>query len=151
MRVNNLLVKSYAPKTTGNIQYMGLGGNITSVMRKEYADLRVFHHHIYEFKKGIRNLILTTEKSIYKEPIEKRLQSEGIDYIIHDVDKNKINVYFGAKQCVEVVKTFNPRLNELTPEQDFMLGIMLGYDRVKQCERFLEYKKKNIKIKNIKE
>lgn len=151
MRVNNLLVKSYVPKTNGNIQYMGLGGNITSVKRKEYADLRVFHHHIYEFKKGIRNLILTTEKSIYKEPIEKRLQSEGIDYIIHDVDKNKINVYFGAKQCVEVVKTFNPRLNELTPEQDFMLGIMLGYDRVKQCERFLEYKKKNIKIKNIKE
>lgn len=151
MRVNNIFAKSYSEKTNSNIQYMGRGANVTSVMKKEYADLRVFYHHIYEFKKGIRNLILTTEKAIYKEPIERRLQNEGINYIIHDVDKNKINVYFGAKQCVEVVKTFNPRLNELTPEQDFMLGIMLGYDRVKQCERFLEYKKKNVKIKNIKE
>ena len=151
MRVNNIFAKSYSEKTNSNIQYMGRCANVTSVMKKEYADLRVFYHHIYEFKKGIRNLILTTEKAIYREPIERRLQNEGIDYIIHDVDKNKINVYFGAKQCVEVVKTFNPRLNELTPEQDFMLGIMLGYDRVKQCERFLEYKKKNVKIKNIKE
>ncbi len=151
MRVNNIFAKSYAEKTNSNIQYLGRGANVTSVMKKEYADLRVFYHHIYEFKKGIRNLILTTEKAIYREPIERRLQSEGIDYIIHDIDKNKINVYFGAKQCVEVVKTFNPRLNELTPEQDFMLGIMLGYDRVKQCERFLEYKKRNVKIKNIKE
>lgn len=56
-------------------------------------DLRVFHHHIYEFKKGIRNLILTTEKAIYREPIERRLQNENIDYVIHDIGGNKINVY----------------------------------------------------------
>lgn len=34
----------------------GMNGNMT-------ADLRVFYHHIYEYKKGIRNLILTTEKA----------------------------------------------------------------------------------------
>ncbi len=124
---------------------------ITPGVKKEYADLRVFHHHIYEFKKGIRNLILTTEKSIYRKPIEQRLQNENIDYVIHDVDKNKINVYFGSKPCVDVVKTFNPKLNELTPEQDFMLGIMLGYDRVKQCVRYLDFKKRNLNVKNIKE
>lgn len=50
-------------------QFQGKTSSIT-----EIADLRVFHHHIYEFKKGIRNLILTTEKSKYKETIASRLQ-----------------------------------------------------------------------------
>ena len=107
----------------------------------EYSDLKVFYHHIYEYKKGIRNLILTTEKAEYKNSIENRLKRENIDYVIHDISNNKINVYFGAKECVDVVKTFNSKLNELTPEQDFMLGIMLGYDRVKQCERYMKIKK----------
>ena len=114
----------------------------------EIADLRVFHHHIYEFKKGIRNLILTTEKSIYKPSIEKRLNNEKIDYVIHDIGKDKINVYFGAPECVDVVRTFTPKLNELTAEQDFMLGIMLGYDRVKQCIRYMKIKNNVIKLKN---
>ena len=59
---------------------------------------------------------------------------------------NKINVYFGAKQCVDVVKTFNPKLNELSAEQDFILGIMLGYDRVRQCERYMKIKNNLIKM-----
>ena len=112
----------------------------------EYSDLKVFYHHIYEYKKGIRNLILTTEKAEYKNSIENRLKRENIDYVIHDISNNKINVYFGAKECVDVVKTFNSKLNELTPEQDFMLGIILGYDRVKQCERYMKIKNKIIKI-----
>ncbi|MCD8378025.1 MAG: DUF2023 family protein [Candidatus Gastranaerophilales bacterium] len=115
---------------------------ITPEQLAEYSDLRVFHHHIYEYKKGLRNLILTTEKSKYREPIEDRLKNEQIDYVIHDIPKDKINVYFGEKACVDVVKTFNPKLNELSPEQDFILGIMLGYDRVKQCLRYLKFKDK---------
>lgn len=150
MKVNSVQNYSFSNKTKTPVFLAGVP-KITPGMKKEYADLRVFYHHIYEFKKGIRNLILTTEKSSYRQPIEHRLQKENIDYVIHDVDKNKINVYFGEKSCVDVVKTFNPRLNELTPEQDFMLGIMLGYDRVKQCVRYLEYKKKNLTINNIKE
>ena len=62
------------------------------------------------------------------------------------MDNNKINVYFGAKPCVDVVRTFNPRLNELTPEQDFMLGTMLGYERVKQCERYMKIRSGKIKL-----
>ncbi len=119
---------------------------ITPALKQEYADLRVFHHHIYEFKKGIRNLILTTEKAVYKKPIEERLNNEKIDYVIHDIGNNKINVYFGAPQCVNVVRTFNPKLNQLTAEQDFILGIMLGYDRVKQCERYMNIKNNIIKL-----
>lgn len=117
-------------------------------IKDECIDLRVFHHHIYEFKKGIRNLILTTEKGIYKKSIEQRLKNENIDYVIHDIANNKINVYFGAPECVNVVRTFNPKLNELSAEQDFMLGIMLGYDRVKQCERYMKIKNNVIKLGN---
>lgn len=113
---------------------------------EEINDLKVFKHHIYEYKKGLRNLILTTEKAKYKDAIEEKLKHEGISYIIHEIKNNNINVYFGADQCIDVVKTFNPKLNKLTPEQDFILGIMLGYDRLKQCERYLKIKTKQIKL-----
>ncbi len=31
-------------------------------------------------------------------------------------------------------------LNELTPEEDFMLGALLGYDIRMQCERYCQRK-----------
>ena len=40
-------------------QFQGKTSSIT-----EIADLRVFHHHIYEFKKGIRNLIQSIKKQL---------------------------------------------------------------------------------------
>ena len=110
-------------------------------------DLRVFNHHIYEYKKGLRNLILTTEKAKHREVIENKLQSNNIPYIIHEINKGQnINVYFGEESCIDVVKTFNPRLNKLSAEQDFILGIMLGYDRVKQCQRYMKIKNHVIKL-----
>ena len=100
--------------------------------------LYVFYHHIYEFQKGLRNLVLCTEKAVEREKIEARLQKENISYLIHEIAGNKINVYFGNEACINVVKSFNnPKLNEISDEQDFILGIMLGYDRLQQCERYL--------------
>ena len=105
----------------------------------QWNDLRVFSHHIYEYKKGLRNLILTTEKTSNQNIIENRLKKEGIDYLIQEVDKNKINVFFGKKDCIGVIKAFNqPRLNEYTPEQDFILGTLLGYDKIQGCQRYLK-------------
>lgn len=119
---------------------------ISDAKRQQICDLQVFNHHIYEYKKGIRNMVLTTEKSQYKQPIENRLKREKIDYAIQDVNKDKINVFFGAKKCIDVVKTFiHKKLNDLSPEQDFILGTLLGYDRVKQCDRYLEMMKKQKK------
>lgn len=118
---------------------------------EEISDLKVFYHHIYEYKKGLRNLILTTEKAKYKDKIEDKLKHNKIDYHITKVDNNKINVFFGAPQCIEVVKTFNTKLNRLSPEQDFMLGIMLGYDRVKQCERYMKFKNRSIQHTTVEE
>ncbi len=151
MKINGIMQTNFS-KTTFNYKtspfFCAKPFDVNSTLKKECADLRVFHHHIYEFKKGIRNLILTTEKSMYKPVIEKRLGNEKIDYVIHDIGKDKINVYFGAPECVDVVRTFTPKLNELTAEQDFMLGIMLGYDRVKQCVRYMKIKNNIIKLKN---
>ena len=40
---------------------------------------------------------------------------------------------------VETVRRFVDKpLCELTPEEDFMLGALLGYDREQQCRRYLE-------------
>lgn len=128
------------PKNNHNHNFCAGTKPLTKIELQKIADLKVFNHHIYEFKKGIRNMILTTEKSKYKEDISKKLDNEKIDYVIHDIDRNKINVYFGEKPCIDVVKTFDTRLNKLTPEQDFILGIMLGYDKVKQCVRYLDFR-----------
>lgn len=35
---------------------------------------------------------------------------------------------------------FNKPLSQLTPEEDFILGAMLGYDICAQCERYCERK-----------
>jgi len=110
--------------------------------KQTVSDLYVFNHHIYEYKKGLRNLVLTTEKASNRKTIEDRLVKEIISYVVHEVSKDKINVYFGHQECIDVVDTFNPHLNLLTPEQDFILGIMLGYDGVKQCKRYMKMRRK---------
>ena len=115
----------------------------------QFNELRVFYHHIYEYKKGLRSLVLTTEKAANRTIIEAKLQKENIPYIIKDVNSKNINVFFGNKDCIRVVSTFNSRLDKITPEQDFMLGIMLGYDKILQCKRYFIMRDKFIK-KNMK-
>jgi hypothetical protein len=100
--------------------------------------MSIFQHHIYEFKKGLRNLVLYTGPAEYRRSIETRLSKSGIDYLIYPLGKARINVFFGHAVCVEVVRRMGcENLADLSDEHDFMLGIMLGYDRIKQCERYL--------------
>ncbi len=112
------------------------------------ADMAVFGHHIYEYKKGIRNLFLKTTKMQNKDIIESRLNKENIAYTIHELpNKNNINVYFGAAECVDVVKSFKEtNLKNLTAEQDFILGTMLGYSPIEECKRYLRILKGEIKL-----
>lgn len=110
---------------------------------KQCSELKVFCHHIYEYKKGLRNLILTTEKISNKDYITARLEKEKIPYIIHPAGERTINVFFGNEDCIKVVATFDKHLNKLSNEQDFMLGIMLGYDKILQCQRYLKRLGKN--------
>lgn len=107
---------------------------------ENFNELRVFIHHIYEYKKGLRSLILTTEKKSNLQYIEQRLQKEEIPYFITPVSEKSpsINVFFGNQDCVNAIKTFQKPLNKLSDEQDFMLGIMLGYDKILQCQRYMK-------------
>jgi hypothetical protein len=92
---------------------------------------------MYEYKKGLRSLILHTAKSGCKHTIICRLEKDDISYLVQDIDENRFNVFFGDENCVEVVRRFGTTLDKLTSEQDFILGIMLGYDRIMQCRRYL--------------
>lgn len=111
------------------------------------VDLQVLIHHIYEYKKGIRNMVLHTMTKAERADAEFLLTQKGICYYIETVNDHKINVFFGNPVCVKVVQSFGSKmLSEHTAEEDFILGIMLGYDRSKQCERYLEKKHKITKV-----
>ncbi|MFZ2071790.1 MAG: DUF2023 family protein [Halobacteriota archaeon] len=104
--------------------------------------MEVFIHHIQEYKKGLRTLVLHTTKASERDAIEKKLKREMIDYYIQKVNGTKINVFFGNSICIDVIKQMNfESLSNLTDEEDFILGTMLGYDRLKQCERYLKRKR----------
>ncbi len=103
------------------------------------ANIQIVKHHIYEYKKGVRNLVLHTMKSTEEDLVVKLLKKKGVCFLINRVTENKINVFLGNPECVEIVRSFRSKpLNKLSPEQDFMLGIMLGYDRKNQFNRYLK-------------
>jgi len=111
----------------------------TSCMHFTSTDLQILKHHIYEYRKGVRNLILHTMKKEEEHLATFLLQNKKISYHIEAVNEHKINVFFGHPQCVEIVRSFKGKmLNKYTPEQDFILGIMLGYGRDQQFDRYLK-------------
>ncbi|MBQ4279928.1 MAG: DUF2023 family protein [Rikenellaceae bacterium] len=102
-----------------------------------FGEMKMFMHHIYEFKKGIRSLVLCTMCRTCADLVAERLRGQGIGYVVQEVDGRRVNLYFGKQACLDAVRTFvHKPLNRLTPEEDFMLGAMLGYDIAQQCERF---------------
>ena len=108
--------------------------------------VRLFLNHIYEFKKGVRNMVLYTMNREYEEFAVRRLENQNISYMIQKVGPNKINLFFGKPECMEAIRHIIIRpLNKLTPEEDFILGAMLGYDICQQCKRYCG-KKGGIKI-----
>lgn len=106
------------------------------------SEFMVLSNHIYEYKKGIRNLVLFTLNAKYESMACERLKNQNIDYVVQRVEDRNVNIYFGESCCLDVIRTFISRpVNQLSPEEDFMLGALLGYDICKQCTRFC--KKKN--------
>ena len=101
--------------------------------------MEIFCHHVYEYWKGLRNLILHTAPLSDLTVITHKLDHHKIPYLIHRIGDDRINVFFGHPDCISVVKKFGTiDLSRLTDEQDFILGIMLGYDRMQQCSRYLK-------------
>ena len=132
------------------------------------ADLKVFLNHIYEFKKGVRRMVLyTTNKKYedfavkrlegvrrmvlyttnkkYEDFAVKRLANQRIKFIVQQVDDERINLFFGCDECIEAIRLLvNRPLNKLTPEEDFILGAMLGYDICVQCRRYCDRKQRKM-------
>ena len=73
----------------------------------------------------------------------RKLESQNIKYVIQPVGNDRWSLYFGREECLNAIRIIVTRpLNLLTPEEDFMLGAMLGYDICAQCERYCELKDK---------
>jgi hypothetical protein len=103
--------------------------------------MQVLNHHIYEYQKGLRDLILHTTHDSFEDRIVRKLEKRNIPYLIYHTADDKINVFFGDGICIEVLKEIDKwDLAKYSDEEDFILGIMLGYDRKKQCVRYLERK-----------
>ena len=104
---------------------------------------KVLANHIYEYKKGVRRMILFTCNRRFEQMACHRLYRQSIDYVVQPAGKENVNVYFGRRECLDAIRLFvNRPLNELTPEEVFILGDMLGYDICAQCERYCERKGK---------
>ena len=104
-------------------------------------DMKVLMNHIYEFQKGVRKMVLFTFNKKYEEFALERLKRQNINYIIQPVGNDRMNLFFGKKECMDAIRLMvNRPLNQLTPEEDFILGALLGYDICAQCERYCERK-----------
>lgn len=103
------------------------------------AEIKVFQNHLYEYLKGVRNMVLYTMPVQYLNHVEQRLARQNIDYCIQPINADRINLFFGRPECIAAIRHMTMRpLNKLTPEEDFILGAMLGYDICGQCRRYCE-------------
>lgn len=112
--------------------------------------MQVFNHHIYELKKGVREMVLCTLNSELEDKVKAKLDRNGICYMIQKQRNGNINVFFGKDECLNVVRKLclDKTLDQLTPEEDFMLGVLLGYSVCEQCRRYCKRKKERDAILN---
>ncbi|KAA1056048.1 DUF2023 family protein [Azospirillum argentinense] len=95
-------------------------------------------HHLYEYSKGVRPMVMMTLSTRDADTVTRKLAERFVDYHVQTVTEAKVNVFFGNPACVAMVRSVVRKpLNQLTPEEDFILGTLLGYDREQQCRRFL--------------
>ena len=107
------------------------------------GEIKVFLNHIYEYKKGVRHLILYTLNKCFEPMAVERLESEGINYFTQEAGSQSVNLYFGRPECLAAIHLIATKpLNLLSPEEAFILGALLGYDLRLQCERYCHQKKK---------
>ena len=100
--------------------------------------MKMLCHYIYEYRKGVREMILCTLPGNLEEQAKARLERNDICYIIQKLENGNINIFFGKKECLVVTHKMchGKSLNQLSAEEDFMLGILLGYSVSEQCRRY---------------
>lgn len=103
--------------------------------------MELFKNLIYEYKKGVRDMALYTCRTSDFEKYRKVLNLTKTPYHSEHIGQKKCNIYFGNLKCLNILKNFSSTdLNKITPEEDFILGIMLGYSREEQYSRLLKRK-----------
>ena len=107
-------------------------------------ETKVLMNHIYEYQKGVRQMVLYTFNRRYADFAIKRLEHQNIGYIVQPAGSDTINLFFGRQECLDAIRlVVNKSLSELSPEEDFMLGALLGYDIRMQCERYCQRKNRS--------
>ena len=99
---------------------------------------QVLQHSLYEYRKGVRPLFMMTMTVAEAERAIDALRAASVDHYVHAVTDSKVNVFFGKPGAVTMMsKIVTKPLHQLSPEEDFIVGILLGYDKEEQCRRFL--------------
>jgi hypothetical protein len=94
--------------------------------------------YLYELGKGVRQLFMLTMTPTEAKAVLSRLNRDEIAFYVQEVNDLKVNVFFGTAQFVAVAKRIAVRpLHQLSAEEDFILGTLLGYDGEQQCRRYL--------------
>ena len=68
------------------------------------TELKVFMNHIYELKKGVRQMVLFTVNRKYEEAAVCRLRRQNIDFMVQPVDSRKVNLFFGKRECIHAIR-----------------------------------------------
>ena len=74
------------------------------------ATLKVLMNHIYELHKGVRHMVLFTCNKKYSEQTIKRLESQGIPYLLQPAGLQNLNIYFGRRECLEAIRHMSRRI-----------------------------------------
>ena len=81
---------------------------------------QVLNHHLYEYKKGLRRLILHTVMRKDVAEIIARFRKHNIAHKVILLGEERANIFFGDEVCVNVIKGIGKTcLSEYTPEEDF--------------------------------
>lgn len=86
-------------------------------------------------------MVLCTLNIKYMDIALERLKRQNIPYVVQKAGINNINIYFGSDICMSAIKHIIKKpLYDLSPEEDFILGTILGYDICEQCKRYCRKK-----------
>ena len=86
-----------------------------AIERKVPGEIRIFLNHVYEFKKGVRNMVLYTMNKEYEAFAIRRLERQNISYLIQEVNANQegrktdVRVTQQNGTCTGVVKDATDR------------------------------------------
>ncbi|MGN0010264.1 MAG: DUF2023 family protein, partial [Marinilabiliaceae bacterium] len=73
-------------------------------MASENAAHLVLSNHIYEFQKGVRNLVLFTLRKDLAQAAVDRLNRLGIDNLVQEAGDANVNIYFGILVSAKLKK-----------------------------------------------